>query len=287
MGDRPRRRRRPHLDPGAPTRPPLTTLDGPAAARVSGTDGWESGAAPADLAVLEQLATAPVKGMGRVVYSSNAVFLLELDAPDPRSEGQPMRAVYKPARGERPLWDFPRRTLHRRERAAYVAAVALRMPMIPPTVIRDGPHGEGSVQLFVDPGAEQLDQRHAESVEAQLRRLAVLDVLLNNADRKQAHLLIDAELRLWGIDNALTFLPYPRQRTVLIDLGGEKLAEDDAELVRAFAADGERRETADTALSPLLTAGERRAFLARVEELAEDPVYPELDPWDGRPFEWW
>ena len=240
----------------------------------------------ADAPILEQLATAPVQAMGRVVYSSNAVFVLELDAPDPHVAGQPLRAIYKPTRGERPLHDFPRHTLHLRERAAYLLSAALDLGMIPPTALRDGPHGPGSVQLFVHAAAEPPVTETAPDIEAQLHRLAVFDVLANNADRKRAHLLLDGAGHLWGIDNALTFLPYPRQRTVLLELGGSDLDPDDAELVRRLR-DGGTRAALRTALRRLLSQPEVTAFEGRLEELAAHPWYPRLDDWDGRPFEWW
>ena len=155
-----------------------------------------------------------------------------------------------------------------------------------PTVLRDGPHGPGSVQLFIHPGDAPLPEGAAPDIEAQLHRLAVFDVLANNADRKRAHLLVDGTGHVWGIDNALTFLPYPRQRTVLLDLGGSDLEPGDAELVRRLR-DGESRTALRAALRRLLSASEVEAFEGRLEELADQPWYPRLDDWDGRPFEWW
>ena len=288
--ERQRRRHRRHLDPGPGVRLPRLAADVDAAATQrrfrEAAEDVAALASAADAAVLEQLATAPVRAMGRVVYSSNAVFLLELDAPDPTVAGQPLRAIYKPARGERPLHDFARHTLHLRERAAYLLSAAAGMAVVPPTALRDGPHGPGSVQLYVHSGEEELPESAAAGLEDQLRRVAVFDILANNADRKRAHLLLDGEGHLWGIDNALTFLPYPRQRTVLLHLGGDDLSAEDAELVRGLR-DGAVRDALRAALRRLLTAAEVDALEARVEELAEHPWYPRLDEWDGRPFEWW
>ena len=285
-----RRRGRRHLDPGPGMRLARLAADADAvSAQRRFTSAAEDIAALAsgeDAAVVEQLATAPVRATGRIVNSSNAVFLLELDAADPHIAGQPMRAIYKPTRGERPLHDFARNTLHLRERAAYLLSAGAAMGVVPPTALRDGPHGPGSVQLYIHPGDEPLPESSAIGLEAQLHRLAVFDVLANNADRKRAHLLVDGTGHVWGIDNALTFLPYPRQRTVLLDLGGSDLDPDDAELVRRLRG-GDAHDALRTALQRLLSADEVEAFEGRLEELADHPWYPRLDDWDGRPFEWW
>ncbi len=239
-----------------------------------------------DVAVLRRLRSERITAMGRVVYSSNAVFVVELEGRDPHHRGEPLRGIYKPARGERPLWDFPRQTLHLREVAAYVVSAALGDGIVPATTLRDGPHGPGSVQLFVH-GAEDTAEVVAGALQAQLRSLATLDVLINNADRKSAHLLLGDDGRLRGIDNALSFLPYPRQRTVLVELGGEALPEVVASRVRTLASDPSRREALHGLLARLLDDEEVDAFEDRLDDLGAHPVYPRLDPWDGRPFEWW
>jgi uncharacterized repeat protein (TIGR03843 family) len=237
--------------------------------------------------VLLELATAPVRRMARIVYSSNATFVLELDAADPVDASQPLRAVYKPTRGERPLWDFPHRTLHFREVATYLVSAALGLDLVPPTTLRDGPVGPGSVQLFVDMLDRELTESEDEAMDAPLRDMAALDALVNNADRKQAHLLVSAGGALRGIDHGLTFLPYPRQRTVLIDIGGTPLPASTAARVEALSSDPQRAAALRDRLCRLLAAAEVDAFFGRLAELAADPVYPLLDAWDGRPFEWW
>jgi hypothetical protein len=239
-----------------------------------------SAAAP----VLEQLGSANVAGMGQLPYATNAVFLLELAASDPVDRGQPLRAIYKPMRGERPLWDFPHGTLHLREAAAWAVDAALGLGLVPPTTLREGPHGWGSVQLFIRPprgGALTGDD-----VEERLWTLGAFDALVNNADRKRAHLLVDRRGGLWGIDHGLCFLPYPRQRTVLIDMGGEDIVEQAIVPMAGLNEPGDARTALHRTLSLLLDSDEVRAFWARLAELVDDPVYPELDPWDGRPFEW-
>lgn len=245
-----------------------------------------AGGAPHDADVLRRLRGEKVTGIGRVVYSSNAVFVLEMEGRDPSHPDEPLRAIYKPARGERPLWDFPMQTLHMREVAAYAVSAALDDGTVPPTTLRDGPHGPGSVQLFVHSPDDETHP-HQDVLEEQLRDIAALDVLINNADRKRAHLLLGDDGRVHGIDNALSFLPYPRQRTVLIELGGQPLPDTVAHRVQDLAGDAGRRAALRTELGRLLDRDEVIAFDERLDGLAAAPVYPSLDPWDGRPFEWW
>ncbi len=289
--DRGRRARRPHLDPipglALPAGDDETapTLRGRFEAAVS--PGPADGAAPRDAEIARSLAEASVERIAEVVYGSNAVFLLELDAPDPAFPDQPLRAVYKPVRGERPLWDFPRRTLYLREAAAYVVDSALGIHSVPVTVLRDGPIGPGSVQLFVHVVENRLTPEQADRLEGQLRAVAVLDVLINNADRKRTHLLVVDGPRVRAIDNALSFLPYPRQRTALISLGGSPLPSRMVKRVQSLAADATRMTALQTRLRRLLSEAEVDAFSHRVTELAADPTFPKLDDWDGRPFEWW
>jgi hypothetical protein len=287
------RRRRPHLDPVPGLA--LPTGDDETSAAPSLRERFEAalapgpanGAAPRDVEVARALAEARIEGIGEVVYGSNGVFIIELDAPDPAAPTQPLRAVYKPVRGERPLWDFPRWTLYLREVAAYVVDAALGLHRVPVTVLRDGPLGPGSVQRFVHALEEGLTPAQAGRLEAQLHAVAVLDVLINNADRKRAHLLVVDGPNVRAIDNALSFLPYPRQRTALIALGGSALPPRLAKRVQSLAGDEARTAALRTRLRRLLSEAEVEAFGHRVSELAADPTYPRLDDWEGRPFEWW
>jgi hypothetical protein len=160
--------------------------------------------------------------IGLLRGASNYTFLAQLD-PHPPSG---LKVVYKPARGESPLWDFAAGTLYQREVAAYQLSKALGWPRIPPTVVRDlGPHGVGAVQLFID-----ADGRHFLSEQASQReiwlRVALFDVITNNADRKSGHCLFDAEDRVWVIDHGLTFHTDPKMRTVIWDFSGAPLPAD-------------------------------------------------------------
>ena len=174
-----------------------------------------------------------VKILGLLHGASNYTFLTRL-GPHPPSG---MRAVYKPGRGESPLWDFPAGTLYRREVAAYELSKAIGWPRIPATVVRRrAPHGVGMVQLFVD-----SDNRHFLGEQSLFRdtwiRVALFDVITNNADRKSGHCLFDAEDRVWMIDHGLTFHTDHKLRTVIWDFAGEPLPSglcDDVE--RALAS---------------------------------------------------
>ena len=174
-------------------------------------------------AIEEALVRLPVlelKGLFR--RSSNYTFLVELCGDAAREE--PLMAVYKPARGESPLWDFPTGSLYRREVAAYLLAKFLGWPRIPPTVIREqAPHGVGALQLFVEaePDLHYL-VANAKPVETWFE-VALFDVLTNNADRKSGHCLTDAEGRVWVIDHGLTFHVDPKLRTVIWDFAGESV----------------------------------------------------------------
>ena len=153
-------------------------------------------------------------------WSSNATFLVTM-----RIDEVEQQAIYKPVRGERPLWDFEP-GLHKRERAAYLLSEHLGIGVVPPTVIRDGPLGEGSYQWFVDADHSQhyftIFEQY-EHLHDQCRHIAVLDILANNTDRKSGHCLL-AHDRVWAIDNGLCFSSPDKLRTVIWEFGGEQIA---------------------------------------------------------------
>ena len=184
---------------------------------------------------------------GRMPYSSNATFLVHVVA-----DGRSHPAIYKPMRGERPLWDFEP-GLHRREVATYLLSEHLGLGVIPPTVLRDGPLGEGSVQWFVTADHSQhyftIHETHPD-VHDRLRAMALLDVLANNTDRKSGHVLLIPERNgepatVWGIDNGLCFAADDKLRTVIWEFGGEDIPEAWLErvgdLVRAQCRSTSRR----------------------------------------------
>jgi uncharacterized repeat protein (TIGR03843 family) len=208
-------------------------------------------------------------------WSSNATFLVTV-----RLEGEQMPAIYKPHRGERPLWDFPD-GLYPREVAAYVVSRCLGWDIVPETVLRDdAPLGPGSLQRFVD---ADFDQHYFTLVEDaawhdQLRRMAVFDLIINNADRKSGHCLL-AEGRLWGIDHGLCFHAQPKLRTVIWDFGGDRVpAGLKADLITLV-------DHPPAALAALLNPSEVTATLRRAKAVASLERFPDPDP-DQRPYPW-
>ena len=226
---------------------------------------------PAPDSTEDLLATAELELLGRMPWSSNATFLCALrpDGSD-RDEEPPAKAIYKPHRGERPLWDFPD-GLYRREVAAYRLARAIGWDLVPPTVERDGEFGVGSVQLFVD---ADFSQHHFTLVEdeqfhEQLRRLCAFDIVANSTDRKGGHVLVDEAGHLWGIDNGLCLHAEFKLRTVIWEFSDEPLP---AELADDLAAFCERDLPAD--LAELLDPFERDALHGRVRALLAEGRFP-------------
>ena len=224
---------------------------------------------------LDLLRTADIAVQGRMPWSSNATFLVDLCLGEELVHG-----IYKPFRGERPLWDFPN-GLGRREVAAWELSEALGWGLVPPTVLRDGPLGEGSIQLFVDADFEQHyftlleDERH----HGALRTICAFDLVANNTDRKSGHCLLGADGRIWAIDNGLAFHADFKVRTVIWDFGGEPVPSSILEDLERFVAEG-----LPDAFEPLLDAEERDAVLGRAAALVADGVFP-IDH-SGRRYPW-
>jgi uncharacterized repeat protein (TIGR03843 family) len=224
------------------------------------------------------LAEGAMEVHGRIPGSSNATLLVTCSL-----DGRELLAVYKPGRGERPLWDFPE-GLHRREVAAYELSEALGWGLVPETVARrEAPYGPGSVQRFVpgDGTSHYFTLRDDERWHGDLVTFAAFDVVANNADRKSGHVLL-AEDRLWAIDNGLTFHTEPKLRTVIWDFAGERLPEGAVADLRRLVRCG-----LPSSMDALLDPAERRAVLARAAALADDGELPVPD--DDRhwpPYPW-
>jgi uncharacterized repeat protein (TIGR03843 family) len=207
-----------------------------------------------------------VKVRGRMPRSSNATFLVEVT-----HEATTALAVYKPQRGERPLWDFPP-GLDRRELAAYRLSQALGWSLVPLTVQRtDAPYGEGSLQAFVDADFRQHyftlleDEAHHE----RLQQICVWDLLANNADRKAGHCLLGSDNAIYAVDNGLCFHAEPKLRTVIWEFGGRPIPDAMLRDVRRLIDRGVPKP-----LAALLSAEERAALLARAREVAEAGEFP-------------
>lgn len=234
---------------------------------------------PLDTATaLEALTGGELAIMGRLVEASNATLLCELTLPVPLPDGAAsVHAVYKPIRGERPLDDFPRGTLGFREVAAWEISEALGGSVVPPTVLRDGPMGQGSVQLWIDIDDSEDVLRMILTRDARLRRFALLDALTNNADRKGGHILPTADGSVHGCDHGICFAVEPKLRTVLWGWKGDPLTPDevaDVTRVRVFLDTdlGHR-------LGELLSPPEVDATRRRADALLAAGTFPEPDPW--------
>lgn len=251
----------------------MASIDSPLVNPWKPTDSWA-----------EQAMREATMGEVHLIYhSSNYVFLADLEHPE---HGQGM-GIYKPARGEQPLYDFPD-GLYGREIAAYELARLLGWDIIPPTVEADGPHGPGSLQLFIqhDPQQHYFELREADTYDWQFVRFAAFDLVANNADRKGGHLLLDPDGTIWGIDNGLCFNREDKIRTVIWDYAGTVLPEPwVADLRRVAACIRDCHPLAQPLLDRLV-AGEAGALTARIEALVEHPVLPEMDAYDRRVVPW-
>ena len=215
---------------------------------------------------LDLLARGVVTLKGRMPWSTNVTLLVELAL-----DGTTALGVYKPARGERPLWDFPS-GLFKREIAAYHLSEILGWGLVPPTVRRDGPLGEGALQRFVEADFEQhyFTLREEAAHHAQLRRICAFDLVANNADRKSGHCLLAPDGAIWAIDNGLCFHVEPKLRTVIWDFAGEPLPADDIEDLGRLLATG-----LPASIAELLDPAEGRALLARARAVVKAGRFPE------------
>jgi hypothetical protein len=233
------------------------------------------------LEALNAIPTALAEGrleiLGLMPNASNYTFLARV-GEDPEE----ILAIYKPRRGEIPLWDFPRGTLCAREVAAYELSRALGWPRVPPTLLRDGPEGEGAVQLFVRFDPEQ----HYFTLEADRRddfeRIAAFDVVANNADRKSGHCLLGEDGNVWVIDHGVCFAVEPKLRTVIWEFAGRPLPElllQDLARARTELDAG----PLGARLASLLSNAERDALSGRIDSLVASGMFPAPAP-DAYPW---
>ena len=224
------------------------------------------------------LAEGSVKVEGRLVDASNATLFTELEL-----SGQTIRAIYKPISGERPLWDFQSGTLAFRERAAYLISDAMGFDLVPLTILRDGPFGEGAFQLWIDIDESVDLALYFREVNESLRKVALFDAVVNNTDRKIGHLLPAESGHLYVCDHGVTFHNEDKLRTVLWQWSGRPLNIDEIETLSSLSIkvkDGEIEE-----LSRLLSAIEIEALLMRLDRLISESTFPEPNPeWPAVPW---
>jgi hypothetical protein len=230
---------------------------------------------------LRLLAEAEITATELVPWGSNYTFAVALE-----SEGRPGHlAIYKPMAGERPLYDFRHGSLHLRERASYLLSRALGWEIVPPTVVRDGPHGIGSVQIYVPSQPEYMeDDEYWGQRTLEIERMVLFDHIANNADRKITHCLLSTSGKVIGIDHGLTFHHLPKLRTALWQFVGQPVHE---ELVADLEALRPGVDAKIPELASLLTGEEREALRARIDDLLATRRYPMLDPRRNIPYGWW
>jgi hypothetical protein len=227
------------------------------------------------------LLQAKIKGCNLLSNGSNYVFLLTM-----AKDGMNFRAIYKPCQGEIPLWDFPSNTLYKRELAAFIVSQALEWGLIPPTVIRGGPHGVGSVQWFIDPPSKKDNGSTTIEVPA-LKQVALFDILINNADRKAGHFLVDSDGRLWLVDHGLTFNSAPKLRTVLWDFSGQPVPGKLLADVRVLQSKLKPEKPLHDALRRMLNESEIKALGERINSILEKPVFVYPGPHRSVPWPWY
>jgi hypothetical protein len=221
------------------------------------------------LEILEKGAVDTEHGMMR--WSSNYTFLVSVTYEDTS-----LMSVYKPQKGERPLWDFPDGTLCYREVASYLTSEALGWQIVPPTVLREGPRGLGSVQFYIDHDPEINYFTFDETLIPQLMRLSAFDYIVNNADRKGGHCLLDGAGHLWGIDHGITFHTSPKLRTVIWDFAGKPIPDELlTDLERLCGQTEDSTNPFRKGLDGLISEREIASFQARLRHLLRSKKYPQ------------
>jgi uncharacterized repeat protein (TIGR03843 family) len=239
-------------------------------------EGWRP-SVPAE--VDELLRQGEIVACELIPWGSNYTFCATI-----RHAGREALGVYKPRKGERPLWDFPSGTLYRREYAAFLTSQAIGWAFIPPTIIRDGPHGIGSLQLFVEAEPPRAIRELQDPSDLHLARIAAFDFITNNADRKAGHILRDATGKLWGIDQGLCFNVDPKVRTVLLHYCGQPVPDQILAELELFRADATRVDGLLQALRVGLEQEEVETFLRRLDRMLERRIYPSVDRHRGVPW---
>jgi len=230
--------------------------------------------------IVDILANGSLEMQGLLPWSSNYSFLMQICTAEIEIE-----AVYKPRRGERPLWDFSSGTLCQREQAAYLVSEALGWHLVPPTVLREGPHGLGSLQFFVEHNPEIHYFSFEGEYPDQLQKIVLFDAVINNADRKSGHVLFGEGERLWSIDHGICFHEESKLRSVIWEFAGQvvppTLLDDMGYFLQTVSSDSAvvRQE-----LGALLNERELAALVKRTTQLVNAGIFPTPGP--GRYYPW-
>lgn len=222
---------------------------------------------------------------GLIPWSSNYTFLVSVRASrriGPVETGSRFLAIYKPCRGERPLWDFESTgslrggSLSHREVAAYVLSRYLGWPAIPTVVLRDGPHGLGSVQMYIDADLDEhyFTMREDPTLVDAFRQVALFDYLVNNADRKGGHLLKSSSGRVWAIDHGLTYHVDYKLRTVIWEYAGQRIPQQLLADVEPLRGKLLTSSTLVSDLQRLIAPSEITALRYRVEQVLRSGTFP-------------
>jgi len=224
--------------------------------------------------VVEALTHGDLEVVGQITESSNVALLCEVQGDAvtqaAAATGAPVHVIYKPVRGERPLWDFPDGSLAEREMAAYEVSAATGWSIVPPTVLRDGPFGYGMCQLWIEVDESVDLGQLARSKHPGLRRMALFDAVINNADRKGGHLLPTPNGHVFGVDHGVTFHVEDKLRTLLWTWRGRRFSPEERAMLERIRYD----TVLLNRLTELLTPAEVSAYDRRIDRLLRTGVFP-------------
>jgi uncharacterized repeat protein (TIGR03843 family) len=227
---------------------------------------------------LHDLSHGSLSISGRLVDASNATLYATCEVKE-----RTLTCIYKPIAGERPLWDFPDGTLANREYLTFLLSHWLGLHLVPPTVLRDGPYGTGMVQLWIDIDESVDLMEFFKEDHPELRKIALLDLITNNTDRKIGHLIPTADGRVFGCDHGVTFHEEDKLRTVLWQWSSETFSEGELEILRlaALLLGAEKRDV----VLGLIEEEELDAALNRIDRALTAGAFPEpSEDWPAVPW---
>jgi len=231
--------------------------------------------------IIEILLNGEMDLQGQFTLGSNYTFLVNLT-----HHSRSIQAIYKPLKGEIPLWDFPPETLAAREAAAFIVSEALDWELVPPTAVRDsGTFGKGSLQLFIphDPNLNYFSFDRKTGL--RLKQTALFDLVINNADRKGSHIILDEDEHIWLIDHGLCFHSIPKLRTVIWDFAGQAIDAKWVKDLEIFLDHLLKDAALKQSLKQFLEPEEIAALKSRILFIINHPVFPSPDV-NKRQFPW-